>query len=91
MGGRLHRKVQRLRYLVHWRGYPDTADDWQPAAPLSNAPDKVQKFWEIKGQPCPRALSLSLVPLRDSLSSDGSLSSIIALRDQLDLKVAEHT
>jgi hypothetical protein len=35
---------KRMQYLVHWCGYPDSADDWQPAASLSNAPDNVREF-----------------------------------------------
>jgi hypothetical protein len=55
-----------MQYLVHRRGYPsDSAADWQPAANLSNAPDKVRDFWEFKGQPCSQALSLSLIPVGD--------------------------
>jgi hypothetical protein len=42
---------KRLQYFVHWRGYPDSAAEWLPAANLSNAPDKVREFWEFKGQP----------------------------------------
>jgi hypothetical protein len=50
---------KRLQYLVHWCGYPDSAANWQPAANLCNAPDKVREFWEFKDQPCPHALSIS--------------------------------
>jgi hypothetical protein len=66
---------KRLKYLVHWGGYPDSAADWQPAANLCNAPDKVRGNLVLM-------LSPSLILPRDQLFFGGLLS-LIPLRDQL--------
>src|SRR5712692_8395359 len=33
-----------LQYLVHWKGYPSSDDQWLPAAELTSAPDLVSSF-----------------------------------------------
>ena len=37
-------KGKRLEYLVHWKGWPDTDQTWEPVSNLGNAGDAVRDF-----------------------------------------------
>ena len=34
------------QYLVHWKGYDDDSDTWEPEENVSNAQLLVDQFWE---------------------------------------------
>ena len=36
-----------LKYLVHWTGYGEGEDTWEPAKNLAHAPDKVAEFHSL--------------------------------------------
>jgi hypothetical protein len=44
-----------LQCFVHWRGFPEV--QWEPAANVMNAPEKIREFWEFQGQPCSHPLN----------------------------------
>lgn len=35
----------RREYLVHWKGYDDASDTWEPEENLSNCQPLVESFW----------------------------------------------
>ena len=43
-------------YLVHWKGYNTTHDQWEPARNLKNAPEIVAEFYR-KNPGAPRQIS----------------------------------
>jgi hypothetical protein len=45
-------------YLIRWQGWTDH-DGWEPFRNLENCAEKIQEFWQSKGQPCPHPLFLS--------------------------------
>jgi hypothetical protein len=45
-------------YLVRWQGWADH-DGWEPLRNLANCAEKIQEFWQSKGQACPHPLFLS--------------------------------
>ena len=40
---RFHRRTRTLQYLVHWKGYPDADNSWEPAGQV-HAPALVAKY-----------------------------------------------
>lgn len=45
-----HREVKRgkqrkIEYLVHWLGYGDEHNTFEPAANLANSQEAVQEYW----------------------------------------------
>jgi Chromo (CHRromatin Organisation MOdifier) domain len=42
---RRHRR--RLEFLVHWKGYPDEDNTWEPERHLENAPQVVKRFYDL--------------------------------------------
>jgi hypothetical protein len=44
-----HKKLRnKLRYLVHWAGYGDADDTWEPADALGSCPDAIAEYWQRK-------------------------------------------
>ena len=42
-----------LKYLVHWKGYGEGEDTWEPAKNLANSPEKLAEFhMQNPGAPC---------------------------------------
>ena len=37
-------KGKRVEYLMHWKGWSETDQTWEPASHLDNAPDAVHEF-----------------------------------------------
>jgi hypothetical protein len=37
---------------MHWKEFPDSEAQWEPAENLENASGKIREFWAFKGQPC---------------------------------------
>jgi Chromo (CHRromatin Organisation MOdifier) domain len=36
-----------LEFLVHWKGYPDEDNTWEPEKHLENAPQVVKQFYNL--------------------------------------------
>jgi Chromo (CHRromatin Organisation MOdifier) domain len=41
------RRCGRLEFLVHWKGYPDEDNTWEPEKHLENAPQVVKQFYDL--------------------------------------------
>ena len=40
-----HKKTQcGIKYLVKWKGYPESENSWEPAENLENAKDMVEDY-----------------------------------------------
>ena len=49
----------QLKYLVHWTGYGEGKDTWEPAKNLAHAPEKVEQF-HSKNPGAPRTIAALL-------------------------------
>ena len=44
-------------YLVHWAGYPDADDTWEPVESLEHAQDVLQEWWDrVNGGYIPKSM-----------------------------------
>ena len=41
---RKYGKGMRVEYLVHWKGYPNEDDTWEPRSNLDNCQDMLMEF-----------------------------------------------
>ena len=41
----LRGRQKRIEYLIHWEGYGDEHNTWEPSANTTNAADLVQDYW----------------------------------------------
>jgi Chromo (CHRromatin Organisation MOdifier) domain len=41
------RRRGRLEFLIHWKGYPDEDNTWEPEKHLENAPQVVKRFYDL--------------------------------------------
>ena len=53
-------RPDRVEYLVHWKGYPDEEDTWEPVENLGNANDAIEEFLDNEGTPTVRIGRISI-------------------------------
>ena len=39
-------RQKKIEYLIHWEGYGDEHNTWEPSANTTNAADAVQYYWQ---------------------------------------------
>ena len=50
-------KIKKLEFLVHWKGYDDTDQTWEPKSNLGNAKEALNDFHHANPA-APRAISI---------------------------------